>query len=338
MEGKEIIMKRLRNLAICFLCVVMSLIPLEAMAEYGPASASAETSLAWQTPGYVNNVAVAAAMLDGVEIGYGERFSFNETVGARSRENGYRIAENGRGARVRGGGVSQVASTLNLAAQDFDWVSIEEYYAYGDRFVGSYVEDGELAVVTDYDAGHDYAFTSWYPGTVVIEAWVEEDVLCCALTGYEDVKSRQLGKASTPMPDNWAQANNILLSAAMIDGFWMQYGDSFSFNEVVGPRSSDTVFEKALNGRGVKVVGGGVAQVASTIYLALKQVDSIVTDPVRTYGDRFTGTYVDDSADAVLTDYTAGIDFAFSYYGSGTATISLYEMDGQLYCEIDENY
>ena len=87
----------------------------------------------------------------------------------------------------------------------------------------------------------------------------------------------------------------------------------------------------------MRVCGGGVAQVASTIYLAAKQMDSVTIDPVRTYGDRFTGGYVADSADAIVTDYNAGIDFSFTYYGANTLVISVYDSDGTLWCCLYES-
>ena len=47
-------------------------------------------------------------------------------------------------------------------------------------------------------------------------------------------------------------------------------------------------------------------------------------------------TIVNDPADAVVTDYNAGIDFSFTYYGASTLMISIYEADGMLYCSLYE--
>ena len=43
---------------------------------------------------------------------------------------------------------------------------------------------------------------------------------------------------------------------------------------------------------------------------------------------------VDSSADAILIDYNAGVDFAFRYTGSGSLTIYTWVDDGALHCEI----
>ncbi|MBX7195587.1 MAG: VanW family protein [Sandaracinaceae bacterium] len=65
------------------------------------------------------NVRVAAEALDGAVIPPGGRFSFNERVGPRTIERGYRVAHviyDGEMIDGIGGGVCQVASTLHAAA------------------------------------------------------------------------------------------------------------------------------------------------------------------------------------------------------------------------------
>lgn len=337
--------KRLCCLVALLLCLSLCAVPALADDEFdygADDSVWASTQILDESQGQITNLQLASAAIDGWVIGYGEMFSFNEVVGERSKEAGYRIALNGRGAYVRGGGVSQVASTLNMAVSDFEWTVADEYMTYGDKFVGNYVDDGEEAIVTDYANDHDYSFTSWYPGYVVIGAWIEDNTLYCTLSGYEsddydsgDEESNDvLAEGMTPLPDDDAQLNNIENASDAIYGYTLEYGEGFSFNDVVGPRTADAGYVRAINGRGAKVIGGGVAQVASTIYLAAKQVDSITIDYVRTYGDRYTGSYVDDADDAIVTDYSAGIDFSFTYYGSGTLSIYVYEEDGWLICDL----
>ena len=61
----------------------------------------------------------------------------------------------------------------------------------------------------------------------------------------------------------------------------------------------------AENARGVSVTGGGVAQVATTLYLALLNVrGDIEFGPIQTYGDRFADSYVDDGSQSIITDYS----------------------------------
>lgn len=333
-------MKLLKKLMTYLLCAALLCLPAARADPYRSHNSSqADTSVSGATAQQLTNISLAADAIDGYELAYGERFSFNDVVGERSAEAGYKIAPNGRGARVRGGGVSQVASTLLLALLDFEWAAVEDYTVYGDKFVGDYVDDGSDAIVTDYKAGYDLAFVSYYPGTLTVEVWMSEGMLHASLTGFPDSlqDGEAMGTAVTPMSDDALQVANVRLAASLIDGYEMTYGEKFSFNGVVGPRVESAGFVKAANGRGVRVCGGGVAQVASTIYLAAKQMDNVTIDPVRTYGDRYTGNYVDDPADAIVTDYNAGIDFAFTYYGANTLVISLdVQNDAMLYCGIYE--
>ena len=333
-------MKMIRVLFVCLLCVALCMPAAHGEAYLSYDGGYAETSITGVSISQLTNIYRAAEAINGYELVSGERFSFNDVVGPRTAAAGYQIAENGRGARVRGGGVSQLATTLLMAIDDFGWMDVEDYTTYGDKFTGGYVDDGDMAVVTDYAAGHDLAFESYYPGVVMIEAWVTDNALCVALTGYDGWAGgddKVLAAGETPMPYEYGQMQNVWLASSLIDGYELSYGEKFSFNGVVGPRTAAAGFVNAANGRGVTVTGGGVAQVASTIYLAAKQLDSVTIDPVRTYGDRFTGGYVADSADAIVTDYNAGIDFSFTYYGANTLVISVYDSDGTLWCCLYES-
>ena len=131
-----------------------------------------------------------------------------------------------------------------------------------------------------------------------------------------------------------AKLNNVDLAAEAINGIVVPYGGSFSFNETVGPRSQTRGYRTAPNGRGVQVTGGGVAQVASTLYLALLQIGGgVYIDPVKTYGSRFTDNYVSDSDMAVITDYDADIDLSFTNY-EDDLTIEMWSNDSYVYCNI----
>lgn len=319
-------------------CVLIACMPT-ALAETEEWMYSAETTLFGSSPNKLDNIDLAIAALDGLEIAFGETFSFNEAVGPRSREEGYLSAINGRGARVIGGGVSQVATTLYLAARECGYLSIDPFEVYGERFREWYVEDGGEAVITDYQAGKDFSFTSWYDGTIYISAWRDDDYLSCTLEliGGMNDEDNLIAEAYTPLYGSENKLHNISVASEMIDGFQLTFGEEFSFNEIVGPRSADAGYLKALNGRGAKVTGGGVAQVASTIYLAVKELDCVELKKIRTYGENFVDGYVDDPADAVVTDYKAGYDMAFTYWGDGMLTVYVYEDEDELICEIYED-
>ena len=298
-----------------------------------------ETPLGSASQAQRSNIALAAQAIDGTRLEFSESFSFNELVGPRSKERGFEIAPNGRGVEVSGGGVAQTATTLYLGLMQRDDIEYSSIYTYNERFVGDYVDSGYDAVATDYTNGLDFAFNSYYEGTLAVYMWVADDLLCCYIAEEDDYRTRDgrmIGYAQTPVALEGAQTENIRLAARSIDGQTLRSGESFSFNKTVGERSEAAGYQPAPNGRGVKVSGGGVAQTAAALYLAVQDAESIEITHKRSYGERFAGDYVMNSEDAVLVDYAGGIDFAFTYQGDGELTIRIYVEGNLLVCEVYE--
>ena len=320
---------------------------------------TAQTPLSGAGSAKLHNIALAAEAINGASIPYGGRFSFNETVGPRTVGRGYETAPNGRGAPVTGGGVAQAASTLYLALLSAgDGVVVDPVKTYGSRFTDHYVSDPDMAVVTDYDAGIDLAFTN-RSDTMTVSMWMDEDYVYCALsTGAESSNGSASGWFSeTPFAPVGTVAparrliasssldcggdadvlSNVQLAADSVSDTALNTGDTFSFNDVVGPREKRYGYRKAVNGRGARVMGGGVAQVASALWLAIKDSPDFAVVEKSTYGKKYNQDYVSSSADAILTDYESGRDFSFRYIGAGSVTIFTSVSDGRLYCDIYRN-
>lgn len=92
------------------------------------------------------------------------------------------------------------------------------------------------------------------------------------LAAYGDLDvSVVLGTFSTPysMADAKAdRTHNLKLGAAAIDGLILDPGETFSFNDVVGPRSAEAGYRYApgiTSGQIVDVLGGGICQIASSL-------------------------------------------------------------------------
>lgn len=69
---------------------------------------------------------------------------------------------------------------------------------------------------------------------------------------------------------------NVKVAASAIDGKVVLPGETFSFNDVVGPRSVEAGYKEAktiINNEFVDSLGGGVCQVSSTLYNALLQAN-----------------------------------------------------------------
>ncbi len=78
------------------------------------------------------NIRLAAALLNGVKVEGGKTLSFNDTVGARLPERGFRsakIIENGEYVEGVGGGVCQVSTTLYNAAL-LSGMAVTEYHPH----------------------------------------------------------------------------------------------------------------------------------------------------------------------------------------------------------------
>ena len=341
-------MKRiLAAILAAILCVGMT---GAASAKSASDSVSVRTTLAGSSYAKLNNIDLAASSLNGVVIPCGASFSFNDIVGPRTQAYGYQRAANGRGVRVTGGGVAQCATTLYLALQqlgaDVEYTSL---LTYGSKFSDNYVSDGGSAIMVDYSSGSDFSFVN-HADDMLIEMWTTDSYLYCSITLEESSDDGTLNWFSAmPMQPSMrsiassridlsdasdALRSNILLAASSINDTVLAGGDLFSFNDSVGPRNARCGYVEAVNGRGVVVTGGGVAQVASALWLAVKNLDCVAVVSKSTYGSRYNQSYVRSSNDAILTDYAAGTDFSFRNTGSQPLTIAVFVSGDELCCEI----
>lgn len=83
----------------------------------------------------------------------------------------------------------------------------------------------------------------------------------------------ELSNFSTTIYDKEeARIHNIKLAVSKLDGAVIKSGEEFSFNNTVGPMSAKQGYKKATgfngNGRKIKIYGGGMCQISSTLYNA----------------------------------------------------------------------
>ncbi|MDR0273641.1 MAG: VanW family protein [Clostridiales bacterium] len=79
----------------------------------------------------------------------------------------------------------------------------------------------------------------------------------------------ELAVRTTHVAGTANRLSNITLAASYIDGFVLNPGDTFSFNEIVPRRTQALGFRMAggfIDGELVDVIGGGICQVASNLY------------------------------------------------------------------------
>ena len=158
----------------------------------------------------------------------------------------------------------------------------------------------EKPVSADYKIeNHRISFIESQPGVVVskddIESAISEnssDVIKIPAkitqpeTTSESLKSTLLANELGRFSSNYAsssndRAYNIKLACEKINGYVLAPGEEFSYNNVVGPRTTERGFRIANVYVGNTVqpgVGGGICQVSSTMYNAVVFADLEVTE------------------------------------------------------------
>lgn len=126
---------------------------------------------------------------------------------------------------------------------------------------------------------------------------------------------------------------NIRIAAAALDNLLLPPGESTSFNQVVGPRSSEAGYKNAkviVGNELVDGLGGGVCQVSTTLYNAALLAGLEI---VRRSNHSLPVSYVEPGRDATVT--YGYIDFVFrnstprhvlvkTFTGNGFLTVKVY--------------
>lgn len=116
-----------------------------------------------------HNIDLAAKAIDNTVVFPGETFSFNETVGIRTREKGYMQAPvivRGELSEGIGGGICQVSSTLFNA---IDRAGLQVVHRYSHSRHVPYVPSGRDATVSW--GGPDFAFRNPYNQPVLLRTF-----------------------------------------------------------------------------------------------------------------------------------------------------------------------
>jgi vancomycin resistance protein YoaR len=146
---------------------------------------------------------------------------------------------------------------------------------------------------------------------------------------------------------NAGRTTNLRLACEAINGTVLQPGEIFSFNDVVGERTAEKGYQEAtvyVSGDSVPALGGGICQVASTIYYCCMYADLEIVEREE---HMFFVTYVPGGLDATV--YWGSQDFQFknstdypmkieAYLSNGKVQINLIGTDVNHYTiEIDSN-
>lgn len=119
-----------------------------------------------------------------------------------------------------------------------------------------------------------------------------------------------LGEAKTPISGTAARISNVKLASAAFNGTVLNAGDMFSYNETVGQRTAAKGYQLAsayVRGETVDVIGGGVCQPSSTLYLACLRANLEITER---YAHRYVPSYIGKGLDATVS--WGGPDYKFT--------------------------
>lgn len=103
--------------------------------------------------------------------------------------------------------------------------------------------------------------------------------------------------------------HNIKLAASAINGFFLDVGAEFSFNETVGERSREKGYKQAkiiYNGKFTDGIGGGVCQVSTTLYNAALLAGLKITE---FHPHSLPVSYIAPSFDAMVNSSCADLRF-----------------------------
>ena len=123
-----------------------------------------------------------------------------------------------------------------------------------------------------------------------------------------------LGACLTKFPNSGEnRRSNLALCASKIDGYILNPGEIFSYNEVVGERTEEAGFKPApayVDGAEKDEIGGGACQVSSTLYAATAFA---FLETVERSNHVFKVSYMQRGTDATVTIPAEGkvIDFKF---------------------------
>ena len=137
--------------------------------------------------------------------------------------------------------------------------------------------------------------------------FTEPEVTTAALEAmiFRDIISER----TTDIAGTSNRLNNIVIAAEAVNGLILSPGDTFSFNETVGPRTSARGYLSAgayVGGKTVQETGGGICQVSSTLYDCVLYADLEV---VERRPHMFTVPYLPLGNDATIA--WGAIDFKF---------------------------
>lgn len=142
----------------------------------------------------------------------------------------------------------------------------------------------------------------------------------------------KLGSCTTNVSGSSARVSNVNLAAETIDGTILLPGETFSYNAVLGERTTARGYKAApaySNGESVQEVGGGICQVSSTLYKATLLSNLKI---VEHHNHSYVSAYIGIGMDATVS--WGGPDYQFKNNTDYPIKITASYSGGQVTCSI----
>ena len=195
---------------------------------------------------------------------------------------------------------------------------IEKYSTVKDAEIGEFNPDTKEFTITPEETGmtididgaiekvNELFANKEYTGSVVVPSIVKEPEITT-----EKIKANfgLIGEHVTKASDNSNRNNNLNQACKKINGTILKPGEEFSFNKVVGQRTTANGFKEAtviMGGQYEQGLGGGVCQVSSTLYNAVLKSDLKIT---KRSAHAWPSDYVLEGLDATVN--WPDLDFKF---------------------------
>ena len=206
----------------------------------------------------------------------------------------------------------------SLIENDCAEYNVEAVDAHLTRVDGEFViEEGQTGVVIDNSASetavYEYLTTQWKGGDAAIDLVVTEEEPqgnSEDLALVKDVLGTYTTSYSSSGSDRSANVSN---GCELINGTTVYPGESFSTYEAVAPFTEENGYYMAgsyLNGQVVDSIGGGVCQIATTLYNTALQAELEIT---QRQNHSMIVTYVKPSMDAAIAGTYKDIKITNNY-------------------------
>lgn len=192
----------------------------------------------------------------------------------------------------------------------------------GYEILEAFASENNLEVNSDWGEH----FTNLTISPVETRAASFDGMTTPAIFGYT------LSSYSTACTSEENRTTNMELACDAIDGTEIQPGETFSFNDALGERTVEKGYREApvyTIADSEPAVGGGISQVASTLYTCCLYADLEITER---QGHRFYESYLPGGMDAAV--YWDSTDFKFRNNTDSAIRIRAYINEGSLWVEL----